>query len=1208
MRKRRPNRIDPTLRKLATRYAFANTPRFRVNPERTATIEPWYPPEIGLPRANGYVIYDGPSQLTSEPILVIVTGFLRPSRNEKTGERLLQSFIIMRDVDPIDAVHTGADEGICGSCIHRGVRTESGSYEGRSCYVNVAKSVTNVYEAWRNGSYPLVAFEKISPLLASAGRLGLGLRMGTYGDPVAVPVEIWREALGVGGGRLQVPQAHVTRPEWAYYEGRPLHEGYYDVQGAHLPFWTGYTHQWRLKQAQVYRHFLMASVDNLLELVQAHNWGWRTFRVSRSSEPRVPGVEITCPASEEAGKRTTCDACTLCMGTAKKARSIVIMPHGTGARFHEERQNPDEDLQRLARETAHGDVSAGLRLLKTAVRHDPGLVYELVLGAAIAGSEIHGDPAARRLMDLAANVTWWVRWARDGEANAQNALRRLLNGDFDENTLDGTGSRPTSLPRSRNPDEDLRALGRAAADDPVALERLAHQEFRAGKSWARDRLRALAASGEHAAALALARFGIASGVPAWAEEAKLHAFDHSRGGSTGGWETYDAINTLINEAYNRTTPQQHKWFLNNLDVGRRTYGMTKIATATPGIMVGVDVPRRRGGLTRRRRNPDEDLRALERALAVDPGNEALRHRVRQARARAGDLRSQLELEAWSRGNEPFYTMEGGIPAVAYLGPDGTTLSPLDLTSSQVLWLLAGRRDPRRDPIPGDVLGKEGRRLVVTGVEIRYSCRFCPSGAYADAAGRDAHERRVHGRTGEASAEYVVVSVSAEWFAYSGAIERVIQHAQQLWTWRVVTAKDVPITHVWPVELNEQSNPPHHHPHLPTPLPRRVLEEELHALHEQAGLGTEADVAWPRSLARTHRRNARRYAQVAPVPRPAHFELAEQARYLPDPHRRGLLAHEIGHVLAPYAGENGADAAALAHLGIEVGYDHRWPGRGLQVAVNPAPRPLSEAEAVSLRRMIGQRIGAARSALGLSQRALAQHFGMSPSWVREVETGQQYAPHYLVLAMAEAAGQPLEYFYGGPPGEALTIHGAVPSAAMLRGGLVRQNPDETFRLLERQGGEGDPAAAFRAAVMEERIDHAAARLVKHVPEIGLEVFAQQLANVLSGPYHVYPGNVVAFWYWADENQPNRGHLGNVELVTLYRLEADPPFEGQSDFVHVEIYDMHFGQLATHPPQATFGGTPYQVPRGRLPAFGGVGLAAPRAIAERFLVLWRGGWRP
>ena len=79
----------------------------------------------------------------------------------------------------------------------------------------------------------------------------------------------------------------------------------------------------------------MASVDSEVEATEARAGGWRTFRVRAATAPIMTGAEVVCPASEEAGKRTTCSACKACGGTSAKAKaSIVIMAHGTTkARF-----------------------------------------------------------------------------------------------------------------------------------------------------------------------------------------------------------------------------------------------------------------------------------------------------------------------------------------------------------------------------------------------------------------------------------------------------------------------------------------------------------------------------------------------------------------------------------------------------------------------------------------------------------------------------------------------------------------------------------------------------------------------------------------------------------------------------------------------------------------------------------------------------------
>ena len=77
----------------------------------------------------------------------------------------------------------------------------------------------------------------------------------------------------------------------------------------------------------------MASVDTIEEREEAKKAGWRTFRVAEkfTGEDIVLPGEILCPASEEAGKRTTCDKCGLCAGLSRKAKDIMIPVHGSKA-------------------------------------------------------------------------------------------------------------------------------------------------------------------------------------------------------------------------------------------------------------------------------------------------------------------------------------------------------------------------------------------------------------------------------------------------------------------------------------------------------------------------------------------------------------------------------------------------------------------------------------------------------------------------------------------------------------------------------------------------------------------------------------------------------------------------------------------------------------------------------------------------------------
>jgi hypothetical protein len=75
----------------------------------------------------------------------------------------------------------------------------------------------------------------------------------------------------------------------------------------------------------------MASVDSEAEATEAHAMGWRTFRVSDPVTWRKMPGEGLCPASYEAGKRTTCVDCGLCSGTAGKGRASIVIPDHSSA-------------------------------------------------------------------------------------------------------------------------------------------------------------------------------------------------------------------------------------------------------------------------------------------------------------------------------------------------------------------------------------------------------------------------------------------------------------------------------------------------------------------------------------------------------------------------------------------------------------------------------------------------------------------------------------------------------------------------------------------------------------------------------------------------------------------------------------------------------------------------------------------------------------
>lgn len=234
----------------------------------------------------GYIAYEGPSLIDGAPIVVIINKIDTDSENDKTGA-IVQSFIIRSDVAPTDALKTGDDVSICGQCPHRPLLAKSNGQA--PCYVNVGRSVRAVYDAYKRGRYTCADAATIARALA-----GKIVRLGTYGDPAAAPVTMW---------------AQITR----YAASR-----------------RGYTHQWARPDfdASAWAPLVMASADTIDEAAQANLLGMRVFRVSMGVD--VQAGEAPCPASAEAGRRSTCAKCILCSGTSIQARDVVIADHAVG--------------------------------------------------------------------------------------------------------------------------------------------------------------------------------------------------------------------------------------------------------------------------------------------------------------------------------------------------------------------------------------------------------------------------------------------------------------------------------------------------------------------------------------------------------------------------------------------------------------------------------------------------------------------------------------------------------------------------------------------------------------------------------------------------------------------------------------------------------------------------------------------------------------
>jgi hypothetical protein len=259
----------------------------------TVTLEKVEPMQAKAkqPKAKSSVIYRGPSLIDGAPIVAVA---IVKSGNSKTGN-MVQTYIMREDMTPCEASKTGADYSICGDCPHRGEVTtdpKRKQAKNRLCYVVLGQGPTIVHKGLQRDLYPdVTGHDAIANL--GAGRM---VRLGTYGDPAAVPSYVWESLLT-------------------------------DAKGH-----TAYTHQSGHVGADHRPDLFMVSADSEEAAQAAWERGERTFRLIASTGDRIPSREVLCPASEEAGRRTTCDKCKLCAGASIAAKSVAIVAHGAGAK------------------------------------------------------------------------------------------------------------------------------------------------------------------------------------------------------------------------------------------------------------------------------------------------------------------------------------------------------------------------------------------------------------------------------------------------------------------------------------------------------------------------------------------------------------------------------------------------------------------------------------------------------------------------------------------------------------------------------------------------------------------------------------------------------------------------------------------------------------------------------------------------------------
>jgi len=195
------------------------------------------------------VAWRGPSQIDGGPVRVVVYCLDGGSLNRKTGP-MAQVLICRDDMQPYDAIKNGGDRSVCADCPLRPA-------SGGGCYVNLGRYFPRVWEV--SSKLP----EDLERACQAIRDSGLTLRLGSWGDPTAVPLDVITALTEAAQGS----------------ERRSRH--------------TAYTSGWRGHVE--YKDLAMASVMNEAEQTEAAAMGFRTFRLLTTESSLLPG-EIVCPA------------------------------------------------------------------------------------------------------------------------------------------------------------------------------------------------------------------------------------------------------------------------------------------------------------------------------------------------------------------------------------------------------------------------------------------------------------------------------------------------------------------------------------------------------------------------------------------------------------------------------------------------------------------------------------------------------------------------------------------------------------------------------------------------------------------------------------------------------------------------------------------------------------------------------------------------
>ena len=172
-------------------------------------------------------------------------------------------------------------DAVCFDCPFREyLKCYTHKYQQYSGFLSMLKSI--VREFTTLAYIPSVHLLEKRIVEISQGRY---IRFGTYGEPTLLPVNLV-------GDMVKVSKSH-----------------------------SGYSHQW-IKKPEFASYF-MASTHSEGQAKQAEKLGFRSFI---ATDKPLNGA-VVCPASKEAGFKSTCEKCGLCSGDRKGKKHVQILIH-----------------------------------------------------------------------------------------------------------------------------------------------------------------------------------------------------------------------------------------------------------------------------------------------------------------------------------------------------------------------------------------------------------------------------------------------------------------------------------------------------------------------------------------------------------------------------------------------------------------------------------------------------------------------------------------------------------------------------------------------------------------------------------------------------------------------------------------------------------------------------------------------------------------